>query len=65
MKCVIFDKTGTITRGIPVMTRASVFVEQNIFSFGKILAAAGTAEAYSEHPIASAITSFVKEVRVV
>ncbi|GBN04455.1 Copper-transporting ATPase 1 [Araneus ventricosus] len=61
VKCVIFDKTGTITRGIPVMTRVSVFVDQNVFSFGKILAVAGTAEANSEHPIASAITSFVKE----
>ncbi|KAG8194102.1 hypothetical protein JTE90_003043 [Oedothorax gibbosus] len=61
VKCVIFDKTGTITRGIPVMTRVSVFVEQNIFSLGKILAITGTAEANSEHPIAAAITSFVKE----
>ncbi|GIY71205.1 copper-transporting ATPase 1 [Caerostris extrusa] len=61
VKCVIFDKTGTITRGIPAMTRISVFVDQNTFSLGKILAITGTAEANSEHPIASAITSFVKE----
>lgn len=61
IKCVLFDKTGTITRGVPVMTRISIFVDQNVFSLGKILAITGTAEANSEHPIAAAITSFVKQ----
>ncbi|XP_042910911.1 copper-transporting ATPase 1 isoform X2 [Parasteatoda tepidariorum] len=61
VKCVLFDKTGTITKGIPVMTRVCIFVEQNVMSLGKILAIAGTAEANSEHPIAAAITKFVKE----
>ncbi|XP_054722630.1 copper-transporting ATPase 1-like [Uloborus diversus] len=61
VKCVLFDKTGTITQGVPTMTRVCVFVEKNVFSLAKILAVAGTAEANSEHPIAAAITAFVKK----
>lgn len=59
---MIFDKTGTITRGVPVMTRTCVFVEQNVLSLAKLFAIVGTAEANSEHPIAAAITTFVKKV---
>ncbi|KFM65871.1 hypothetical protein X975_22176, partial [Stegodyphus mimosarum] len=61
IKCVLFDKTGTITQGVPVMTRISIFVDQNVCSLAKLLAIVGTAEAYSEHPIAAAITTFVKK----
>ncbi|XP_067134859.1 copper-transporting ATPase 1 isoform X1 [Centruroides vittatus] len=61
VKCVIFDKTGTITRGIPVMTRINIFVEERVCSLAKLLSLVGTAEANSEHPIAVAITKFVKE----
>lgn len=61
VKCIIFDKTGTITHGVPVMTRINIFVEEQICSLAKLLSLVGTAEANSEHPIAVAITKFVKE----
>lgn len=44
------------------MTRTCVFVEQNVLSLAKLFAIVGTAEANSEHPIAAAITTFVKKV---
>ena len=58
----MFDKTGTLTFGKPEMTKVCLFVDQTVCSIGKFLALVGTAEANSEHPIAIAITKFVKEV---
>lgn len=62
VKCIVFDKTGTITNGVPVVTRIALFVENNICSLSKMLALVGTAEANSEHPIGVAITKFVRKV---
>ncbi|CAN8006468.1 unnamed protein product, partial [Ixodes hexagonus] len=62
VKCIVFDKTGTITNGVPVVTRIALFVETNICSLSKMLALVGTAEANSEHPIGVAITKFVRKV---
>jgi Cu2+-exporting ATPase len=56
---VILDKTGTITEGKPVVTDISwnaIKGEQKIFK--QILFAI---EAQSEHPLAEAVTSFLKE----
>ncbi|XP_041356839.1 LOW QUALITY PROTEIN: copper-transporting ATPase 1-like [Gigantopelta aegis] len=61
VKCVVFDKTGTVTYGIPRVTRVSMFVDEKDCSFVSLLAIAGTAEASSEHPIASAIVKYAKE----
>lgn len=52
---VIFDKTGTITKGEPRVT--------DVLAFGKnkedkVLKTAGIAEKRSEHPLANAIVSF-------
>ncbi|XP_041357192.1 copper-transporting ATPase 1-like [Gigantopelta aegis] len=61
IKCVVFDKTGTVTHGIPRVSRVTMFVEEKDCSFASLLAIAGTAEASSEHPIASAIVKYAKE----
>ncbi|KAH9495243.1 ATPase Cu transporting protein 7A [Bulinus truncatus] len=61
LKVIVFDKTGTITHGVPRVARVSMFVKENSCSFIKFLAVAGTAETSSEHPIASAILKYVKE----
>ncbi|BFZ14956.1 hypothetical protein BsWGS_17994 [Bradybaena similaris] len=61
IKVIVFDKTGTITHGVPKVARVSLFVKSGACSFIKFLAVAGTAETSSEHPIASAILKYVKE----
>ena len=43
--------------------KTAIFVEPEICTVRQLLAVAGTAEANSEHPIASAITTYAKEVR--
>lgn len=69
---VVFDKTGTITFGIPKLKRVMVFLNK-IDVMGsatfrpeiiikKLLALMGSAEMNSEHPIASTICSYVKNV---
>ena len=58
---MVFDKTGTITRGFPMVTTVVQFVDSAIFYLPKVMAIIGTAESNSEHPIASAITRFVKD----
>ncbi|XP_077995820.1 copper-transporting ATPase 1-like isoform X2 [Glandiceps talaboti] len=62
LKTVIFDKTGTITHGVPRVMRTAVFVEPSVCSDDEILAVAGTAEAHSEHPLGLAITRHAKEM---
>lgn len=61
----MFDKTGTVTHGVPRVARVAMFVEDTMFSFVEILAIAGTAEASSEHPIASAIVKYAKDVSTI
>lgn len=62
VKSVVFDKTGTITHGVPIVARVAMFVEDSVFSFAKLIAIAGAAESSSEHPLASAITKYAKKV---
>ncbi len=67
VKCVVFDKTGTITHGVPVVTKMILFNAKKDEQTGyfnylrRLLALIGTAEANSEHPIANAICSYVKK----
>ncbi|XP_006902249.1 PREDICTED: copper-transporting ATPase 1-like [Elephantulus edwardii] len=61
VKVVVFDKTGTITHGTPVVNQVKVLVESNRISRSKILAIVGTAESSSEHPLGAAVTKFCKQ----
>lgn len=61
VRCVVFDKTGTVTHGVPRVARVSVFVDEKTCSFAKVVAICGTAEGSSEHPIASAIVKYTKD----
>lgn len=49
---VVFDKTGTITEGMPAVKRVTPFPP---FTANELLAAAGALERRSEHPVAAAI----------
>lgn len=55
---VILDKTGTVTKGEPALTDVSIAEE---FEESEILQLAASAENQSEHPLAQAIVSGVKE----
>ena len=56
LKCVVFDKTGTITKGKPEVT--------NLLGDKKTLEIAGSIEKSSEHPLAEAIVNKAKESKV-
>lgn len=58
---VMFDKTGTITNGVPRVTRVLVLWEMARMPLRKILAVVGTAEASSEHPLGMAVANHCKE----
>lgn len=58
VKAIMFDKTGTITKGVPEVAR--VWISGDRHSPPLILAALGCAETNSEHPIAGAIRKYVK-----
>jgi len=55
---IVFDKTGTLTEGEPVVTavRPAAGVDPDA-----VLAAAGSAELYSEHPLGQAIVASARE----
>ena len=52
---IVFDKTGTITKGLPELTDFHVHSEDKRTS---LLGLAAAAESDSEHPVAKAITSY-------
>jgi heavy metal translocating P-type ATPase len=54
----IFDKTGTLTYGKPSLTR---IVCSNQYAESEVLAAAGSLERYSKHPLAAAIVERARE----
>ncbi|XP_034033873.1 copper-transporting ATPase 2 [Thalassophryne amazonica] len=58
---VMFDKTGTITNGMPRVTRVLVLWEMTRMPLRKILAVVGTAEANSEHPLGMAVAKHCRE----
>ncbi|MEM4089529.1 MAG: heavy metal translocating P-type ATPase [Thermoplasmatales archaeon] len=56
---VVFDKTGTITRGKPVVTD---IIPLSTYSKDDILNLASIAEKNSEHPLANAILLYASEI---
>ena len=62
IKTVMFDKTGTITHGVPRVMRVLLLVDPATLPLRKLLAVVGTAEACSEHPLGVAVTKYCKEV---
>uniref|UniRef100_A0A8C0QSZ3 Copper-transporting ATPase 2 n=1 Tax=Canis lupus dingo TaxID=286419 RepID=A0A8C0QSZ3_CANLU len=61
IKTVMFDKTGTITHGVPKVMRVLLLVDVATLPLRKVLAVVGTAEASSEHPLGVAVTKYCKE----
>jgi len=55
---IVFDKTGTITEGRPVVTSISAY---NGYTENKVIAIAASAEEHSSHPIALAILNEAKQ----
>ncbi len=60
---IVFDKTGTVTHGVPKVAHVAMFVESATCTLQRLLALAGSAESHSEHPIANAIVKYAKRVR--
>lgn len=58
----MFDKTGTITYGVPRVMRFLLLTDVATLPLRKVLAVVGTAEASSEHPLGVAVTKYCKEV---
>uniref|UniRef100_A0A8C9M519 Copper-transporting ATPase 2 n=1 Tax=Panthera tigris altaica TaxID=74533 RepID=A0A8C9M519_PANTA len=61
IKTVMFDKTGTITHGVPKVMRVLLLADVATLPLRKVLAVVGTAEASSEHPLGVAVTKYCKE----
>ncbi|XP_041263268.1 copper-transporting ATPase 2 [Onychostruthus taczanowskii] len=61
IKTVMFDKTGTITYGVPKVMRVLLMGDAAVLPLKKVLAVVGTAEASSEHPLGMAVTKYCKE----
>ena len=59
---VVFDKTGTITYGKPSVSFFGFYSLGPCSSIAQLFAIIGAAESGSEHPLAHAIVSFVKQV---
>lgn len=54
---IVFDKTGTLTTGVPTVVEV---VPSTSIDCEELLTLAGTAEAYSEHPLGQAVVAYVR-----
>ena len=59
IQTIVFDKTGTITEGKPVVT--DILVADSALSEAELLTLAASAEQGSEHPLGEAIVEAAKE----
>ena len=60
-KIIVFDKTGTITKGKPEVTDIITF---NKFTKKQLLSYAGSVENNSEHPLAEAVVDKAKSMKI-
>ena len=60
MTTLVFDKTGTVTEGVPQVSKLELVTTE--LSELELIAVVGTAESCSEHPIAAAIVQYAKNV---
>ena len=58
VKTVVFDKTGTITQGVPSVSRVIKFVDDSVISAGDFLHLIASAESSSEHSLARAVVKY-------
>ncbi|MGM0437434.1 MAG: heavy metal translocating P-type ATPase [Bacillota bacterium] len=63
INAIVFDKTGTITKGKPELTDI-ILTSNSSFEKEKVLKLAASVESASEHPLASAIVEAAKEKNI-
>ncbi len=61
IKTVVFDKTGTITQGVPSVTKFCRFVSEKSLPLLSMLNLISSAENASEHSLAKAVVKFGKK----
>lgn len=59
VRAIMFDKTGTITKGVPAVSR--IWLQGDVLNPTLVFSALGCAEMNSEHPIATAIVKYVRD----
>lgn len=59
---IIFDKTGTITLGKPVVTKVALM--DSTYTENELLAIAGALENNSLHPLAQAVVNYVHDKKI-
>jgi len=62
IKTIVFDKTGTITQGVPSVTKMIKFVNEKKIPFKDLLSIVASAEKSSEHSLAKAVVEFAKKI---
>jgi Cu+-exporting ATPase len=60
LKTIVFDKTGTITQGVPSVSKFFKFLEEKQFSLFDFLNLIASAESNSEHSLGKAVVDFCK-----
>ena len=61
VKTVVFDKTGTITQGVPSVSRLIKFVDESVMSTQLFLHLVASAESSSEHSLARAVVQYCQK----